>query len=146
MTGRTPSARLGCVECDETRTVSRVLASHPIVAFVATSNPSRALAFYRDVLGLPLVSDDPYAMLFDARGTKLRIQKVSEVAVAPYTALGWSVPNIATAVKALTAKGVKFQRYGHFEQDPLGVWRSPSGQQVAWFHDPDGHTLSITQY
>jgi predicted enzyme related to lactoylglutathione lyase len=59
--------------------------------------------------------------------------------------LGWVVDDIAARVRELSARGVEFQRYGAVQQDELGVWRSPSGARVAWFKDPDGNTLSLTQ-
>ncbi|HVW09658.1 MAG TPA: VOC family protein [Bryobacteraceae bacterium] len=123
------------------------LADHNLVGFIAASDPERAKRFYRDTLGLPLVSEElPFALVFDARGTMLRVTMVKEVAAAPYTVLGWSVPDIAAAVKALTAAGVRFQRYERMQQDELGIWTAPGGAKVAWFQDPDGNTLSISQH
>ena len=121
------------------------LGSHEIIAFVATRDPDRAKTFYRDTLGLPLVSEDPFALVFDAHGTMLRVTTVPQVAVAAYTVLGWRVPNIVTAARDLQKAGVTFERYAGMRQDERGVWKSPSGALVAWFKDPDGNTLSITQ-
>jgi catechol 2,3-dioxygenase-like lactoylglutathione lyase family enzyme len=122
-----------------------MLESHPIVAFVATTNPSRAKAFYAQTLGLRLVSEDGFALAFDAGGTMLRVAIVQALQPAPYTVLGWIVPDIQSAVRDLLARGVDFQRYEWMKQDDLGVWSSPSGARVAWFADPDGNTLSLTQ-
>jgi catechol 2,3-dioxygenase-like lactoylglutathione lyase family enzyme len=102
------------------------------------------LAFYGTVLGLPLLEDTPFALVFDAHGTRLRVQKVQQVVVAPYTVLGWRVPDIRAAVQALAAKGVEFRRYPGIDQDELGIWMAPGDTQVAWFRDPDGHTLSLS--
>ena len=123
-----------------------MLAAAQLVAFVATTNPQRAVAFYRDTLGLRLVSEDPFAVVFDANGTMLRIQIVREATVAGYTALGWRVPSIAASVNELSKAGVVFERYPGLPQDYLGIWTSPSGARVAWFKDPEGHTLSLTQF
>jgi len=123
-----------------------MLANSPIVAFVATTDPSRAKAFYRDVLGLLLISEDEYALVFDAHGTMLRIAIVSEIFLAPYTVLGWQVDGIDAAARGLAAKGVKFERYAWMEQDDLGIWSAPSGAKVAWFKDPDGNLLSVSQH
>jgi catechol 2,3-dioxygenase-like lactoylglutathione lyase family enzyme len=125
---------------------SRKLGSHEIIAFVATNDPHRAKAFYRDTLGLSLVSEDPFALVFDAHGTMLRVTTVPQVAAAAYTVLGWRVPNIMTASNDLRNAGVTFERYAGMGQDERGVWKSPSGARVAWFKDPDGNTLSITQF
>jgi catechol 2,3-dioxygenase-like lactoylglutathione lyase family enzyme len=117
-----------------------------LIAFVSTADPSRALAFYRDTLDLPLIADEPFALVFDAAGTMLRVTKVQQVTPAPYTVLGWQVDDIAAAVRELTACGVTFQRYEGMSQDRSGIWTSPSGAKIAWFKDPDGNVLSLTQF
>jgi catechol 2,3-dioxygenase-like lactoylglutathione lyase family enzyme len=117
-----------------------------LIAFVSTADPSRAMAFYRDTLGLRLTADEPFALVFDASGTMLRVTKVKQVVTAAYTVLGWQVDDIAAAVEQLTGKGVTFQRYEGMIQDPSGVWTSPGGAKVAWFNDPDGNVLSLTQF
>src|SRR5262249_50281913 len=114
-------------------------------AFVATKEPSRARAFYEGCLGLRLVKDDTWALVFDANGTVLRIQKVEELPIARHTILGWLVPNITTAVRELQKKGVSFEHYPFLRQDESGIWTTPEGARVAWFKDPDGNVLSITQ-
>ena len=116
-----------------------------MTAFVATTDPERAKAFYGDTLGLPLVSDDPWALVFSAAGAVLRIQKVERHTPHPFTALGWSVPDVAADVAALASRGVRFERYEGMQQDAAGVWTSPSGAKVAWFKDPDGNVLSLTE-
>jgi hypothetical protein len=94
------------------------------------------------------VSDDQFALVFDANGVMVRVVDVSSVPgfqPAPFTILGWSVSDIGKAVKGLQKKGVKFERYHGMQQDQLGVWSSPSGAKVAWFKDPDGNVLSVTE-
>jgi catechol 2,3-dioxygenase-like lactoylglutathione lyase family enzyme len=122
-----------------------MLKSRPIVAFVATTDPKRAKAFYAKTLGLHLVSEDGFALAFDAGGTMLRVAIVNALQPAGYTVLGWIVPDIAKAVRALVKRGVTFQRYQWMQQDDLGIWSSPSGARVAWFTDPDSNTLSLTE-
>jgi catechol 2,3-dioxygenase-like lactoylglutathione lyase family enzyme len=122
------------------------LGSAKLVAFVTVSNATRARAFYRDVLGLRLVSEDNFALVFDANGTMLRVAIAAHVTAAPYTALGWEVADIAATVRELAAAGVQFERYPGMQQDDLGIWQSPSGARVAWFKDPDGNTLSVSQH
>jgi catechol 2,3-dioxygenase-like lactoylglutathione lyase family enzyme len=122
-----------------------MLAADDVIAFVATADPGRARAFYVDTLGLPLEDESPFALVFRANGTMLRVAIAEEVVPAPYTVLGWAVSDIAARVRELAARGVVFERYGGMEQDELGVWRSPSGARIAWFKDPDGNTLSLTQ-
>jgi catechol 2,3-dioxygenase-like lactoylglutathione lyase family enzyme len=120
--------------------------AHKTVAFAATSRPAMARSFYRDVLGLRLVSEDEFALAFDAHGTMLRVSIVKEVVPAGYTVLGWQVSDIMAAAKRLQKVGVRLQRYPGMSHDEQGVWTSPSGAKVGWFKDPDGNTLSITQF
>jgi catechol 2,3-dioxygenase-like lactoylglutathione lyase family enzyme len=122
------------------------LGSRKLVAFVATAAPAKAKKFYRDTLGLRLVDENPFALVFDAHGTMLRVTQVEKVVVAGYTVLGWQVPDIADMVMRLKKAGVRFQRYDGMGQDRLGIWQSPSGAKVAWFTDPDGNTLSVTEH
>ena len=122
-----------------------MLGNATITAFVATANPARSKRFYRDTLGLRLVSDDRFAIAFDCNGVELRIQKVEKVRPHSFTALGWHVANVRRAIARLAKLGVTFERYSFLEQDDLGVWQAPSGAKVAWFKDPDGNLLSLTQ-
>ena len=117
-----------------------------LVAFVATRDPSSAKAFYRDKLGLTLTSEDAFALAFDVQGTMLRVTTVREIAVAAYTVLGWHVADIAASVKNLMNAGIRLERYKGLPQDDLGIWTTPDGAKVAWFKDPDGNVLSITQF
>ena len=116
------------------------------VLFLATANAERSRTFYEQVLGLAFVADEPPALVFRVGDRMLRIQKVDRVQAAPYTALGWAVPDIRQTVHDLSAKGVVFQRYDGLNQDADGIWPAPSGASVAWFQDPDGHVLSLTQF
>jgi len=123
------------------------LTSAPVMAFVATTDPARARGFYEGVLGLRLASDElPFALVFDAHGTMLRVTAVRELAPAQYTVLGWRVADIGDAVRQMAAAGVQFERYNGMNQDEQGVWKSPGGARVAWFKDPDANTLSLTQF
>src|SRR5260370_20270337 len=123
------------------------LQEQPLICFVATRYPDRAKTFYRDTLGLPLVSEElPFALVFDAHGTMLRVTVVEKLSAAGYTVLGWHVSNVVAAALALKKAGVQFERYPGMEQDELGVWQAPGGAKVAWFKDPDRNTLSISEH
>ena len=117
-----------------------------IIGFVATRNPASARKFYEETLGLAFISEDPFAVVFDVNGTMLRVQKVQELLPARHTVLGWDVQDIRVEIEALTKKGVRFERFDGLPQDELGIWTSPSGGKIAWFKDPDGNTLSLTQF
>ena len=121
------------------------LAENRLMAFLATRDGARARAFYADTLGLRVLSDDGFALALDAGGTMLRIQKVGAFTPHPFTAMGWQVPDIEATVHALTRVGVTFQRFPGMDQDARGIWQSPSGARIAWFQDPDGNTLSLSQ-
>jgi catechol 2,3-dioxygenase-like lactoylglutathione lyase family enzyme len=116
------------------------------VLFLATANAERARAFYELVLGLAFVADEPPALVFRVGESMLRIQKVEQVHPVPYTALGWEVSDIRQTVRDLRTAGVVFQRYDGMNQDADAIWLAPSGASVAWFRDPDGHVLSLTQF
>jgi catechol 2,3-dioxygenase-like lactoylglutathione lyase family enzyme len=127
-------------------TTSPVLGSHKIMAFLATRGRVRAQAFYGDTPGLRFVSDDSYALVFDANGIMLRISPVPEWTPPRHTVLGWEVPDIVATVEALEKGGVKLQRYSFMQQRERGIQTFPGGARVAWFQDPDGNTLSGTQF
>lgn len=122
-----------------------MLGNEELIAFAATTDPSRARDFYGGTLGLEIVEITPYACVFRVRKTVLRVAVVDRVEPVPYTVLGWSVRDIAAIVRELVAHGVPTLRYDGMDQDDLGIWKAPSGSQVAWFRDPDGNTLSLTQ-
>lgn len=123
------------------------LGSQQLVAFLPTRNPEQARKFFEGTLGLPLVSDQlPWALVFDAHGTTLKVVNAPPYDPLPFTVLGWDVDDVEATVKELRAAGVEFMRYPNMEQDENGVWTSPAGAQVAWFKDPDGNTLSVSQH
>jgi len=124
----------------------RMLESSKLMAFVATTDAPRARRFYEGQLGLTVTADDPFALVLDANGTMVRVQKVPSVPEAQYTILGWEVPDIRARVDALGAKGVTFERVKSLPQDERGIWTAPDGTQVAWFRDPDRNLLSLTQF
>jgi catechol 2,3-dioxygenase-like lactoylglutathione lyase family enzyme len=125
-----------------------MLGNADVVAFVPTRDPARARDFYERTLGLAFISDDQFALVFSANGVTVRIANVSTVedfTPAPFTILGWRVPNAEAAVRELGSKGVAFERFPGMEQSPAGVWTSPAGAKVAWFKDPDGNILSVAE-
>jgi catechol 2,3-dioxygenase-like lactoylglutathione lyase family enzyme len=146
----TLSGDLAQVRAQENRYAVFMLNKRPIVAFLATNDSERSKQFYMEVLGLELQEESPFALVFDLNGTTLRIQKTRGHVPAPHTALGWESRAIADDVRALLARGVHFERFAGMEQDELAIWSPPGppGQaraQVAWFKDPDGNLLSLSQ-
>lgn len=116
-----------------------------LMAFVPIRDANRARSFYRDTLGLRLVDEDRFALVFEIEGVHLRATVVGEFQPQRFTVLGWQVADAAATARRLSAVGVHFERYAGMEQDELGLWSAPGGARVAWFRDPDGNVLSITQ-
>ncbi len=123
-----------------------MLGQNKIIAFIPTKDAAAARSFYEGLLGLRFISDDKFAIVMDANGTMIRIVRVGDFTPAPFTILGWEVSDIHQNVADLAAKGLTFTRYPYIEQGPDGVWSAPGGAKVAWFVDPDGNTLSLSQH
>jgi len=123
-----------------------MLTHSPLIAFIPTKDTTRARRFYEKILGLRFLSDDSFAIVMDANGTMVRIVRVEDFTPFPFTILGWQVNDIHKIIAEMTGKGVTFTRYPYFEQSPDGVWTAPGGAKVAWFTDPDGNTLSLSQH
>jgi catechol 2,3-dioxygenase-like lactoylglutathione lyase family enzyme len=123
------------------------LSQYKIIGFVTIVDVARAKSFYRDQLGLRLVTEEPpFALVFEANGIMLRLGMGKELPQNPGTVLGWQVPDLTAAVQDLKQAGVRFERYEFLEQDPMGIWTSPTGARVAWFKDPDGNVLSLSEH
>ena len=123
-----------------------MLAAFDIVGFVPVRDFKKARAFYEGILGLKVTNEDAFAIAIDANGIMLRLTKVGNFTPAQFTILGWQVPAIEQAVAGLRERGVIFMRVPGLVQDDLGIWSAPSGAKVAWFKDPDGNTLSVSQH
>ena len=121
-----------------------VLGDATVSTFVPTLFRDAARAFYEETLGLRLVNETPFALLFEVNGTPLRVTTVQELDPQPFTLLGFDVADILGTALALAERGVVFERYDGFDQDPRGIWHAPGGDKVAWFRDPDGNLLSIS--
>jgi predicted enzyme related to lactoylglutathione lyase len=116
-----------------------------VVAFVPTKDFKSAQEFYEATLGLPLMAKDDLALMFEVGGTRIRIAKVAKSQPAAFTILGWRVADVQQTASSLAKRGVTFERFPGMKQDKLGIWTAPSGARVAWFKDPDGNVLSISQ-
>jgi catechol 2,3-dioxygenase-like lactoylglutathione lyase family enzyme len=116
-----------------------------VIAFLPTTDPARAREFYAGTLGLELVDENQFALVFRINGTMLRVTTVQSFEPQPFTVLGWQVPAVEEAIRTLAARGIRFERFEGMGQDELGVWTSPAGGRIAWFKDPDGNTLSVAE-
>lgn len=123
-----------------------MLGTSPPVCFVLAADMARVRRLYTDTLGLTETGEDPFAVSYDLAGTTLRLTRIEDHQPGPHTVLGWQVTDIEAAIDALAAKGVQMAIYDGYGQDARGVWTHPgSGAKIAWFHDPEGNNLSLTQ-
>ena len=123
-----------------------MLASSKVIGLVPTKDSTTARAFYEGKLGFQFVSDDPFALVLRAGETMVRIAKAQNFTPAPYTVLGWEVRDIEAVVRWLQERGVVFEKYPFVQDQELGIWTAPGGNKVAWFKDPDGNVLSVSQH
>jgi len=123
-----------------------MLKSAKIVAFLQVSDRAKAKEFYVDVVELRFISEDPFALVVESNGTRVRIGEAPDHKPAQGTVLGWEVPDIEEAVADLLPRGIELQHYGFSGQDERGIWTTPNGDKVAWFKDPAGNVLSVTQH
>lgn len=122
-----------------------MLETSQAVAFLPSEDLDRSERFFRDVLGLPLVSRSPYASVYAIGAAALRVAKVDGLRPQPFTVFGWLVRDLRTVIEELRERGTLVLRYPELDQDDQGVWTSPNGDLVVWFHDPDSNVLSLTQ-
>jgi len=123
------------------------LSKYHIIAFASIYDVEKAKEFYGGKLGLRLLDEEPpFALVYDANGTMVRLGMGKEPPQSRGTVLGWEVPDAVAAVKELLAVGITFERYGFMQQDELGIWTTPTGAKVAWFKDPDGNILSLSEH
>ncbi len=118
-----------------------------LIGFVPITDGERARTFYADLLGLEFVQDDGFAIVFRSGNNMVRLVRMPAVTPAQFTILGWeAAAAIEDEVRRLAAAGVSFLRFSFFQQDDLGIWTAPNGNKVAWFNDPDGNVLSLSQH
>jgi len=123
-----------------------MLASGKLIGFVPTKDSRRARDFYEGKLGFQFISDDQFALVMRAGESMIRIAKAGKFTPAQYTVMGWEVTDIEAMVKWLNSRGVEFEKYPFVQDRELGIWTTPNGDKVAWFKDPDGNVLSLSQH
>jgi len=123
-----------------------MLSSGKLIGFVPTKDSNRSREFYEGKLGFTFLSDDQFALVMQAGESMIRIAKAGKFTPAQYTVMGWEVTDIETMVKWLNGRGVTFEKYPFVQDQKLGIWTTPNGDKVAWFKDPDGNVLSLSQH
>ena len=101
----------------------------------------RSEAFYADVVGLRKLFRFGDLTFFDCAGVRLLLEKTHDpVAFRPQGCVYFRCADIALAVAELARRGVAFTHPAHLiaRMDDHDLW-------MAFFHDPDGHTLALMQ-
>jgi len=122
-----------------------MLASKDMVGFILTKDYDKSREFYESKLGFAFVSLDQFALVMKTEANMIRIVKVPDSTALRSTVLGWEVGDVEAIVTWLAGRGVVFDKYP-FVKDERGIWTAPSGDKVAWFKDPDGNVLSVSQH
>ncbi len=122
------------------------LSQQKLVGFVITTDYDRARDFYEHKLGFQFVSLDQYALVMRTASNMIRIVKLKEFNPARYTVLGWEVDDIEAIVSSLGRQGVTFEDYPFIQDHERRIWTAPGGDKIAWFKDPDGNVLSVSQH
>jgi catechol 2,3-dioxygenase-like lactoylglutathione lyase family enzyme len=123
-----------------------MLSAGKLVGFVPTKDSARSREFYEGKLGFNFVSDDQFALVMQAGKSMIRIAKAGKFTPAQYTVMGWEVTDIEAVVTWLNGRGVSFEKYPFVQDQERGIWTTPNGDKVAWFKDPDGNVLSLSQH
>lgn len=123
-----------------------MLASGKLIGFVPTKDSIKAREFYEGKLGFQFISDDQFALVMQADESMIRIVKGAKFTPAQYTVMGWEVTDVEAMVQWLNKRGVTFEKYPFVQDQKLGIWTTPNGDKVAWFKDPDGNVLSLSQH
>ncbi len=112
----------------------------------SVDDEARALAFYRDALGLKVVQTPMGLQLDVTGGAPVFVYGKQDHVPASFTVLNFEVADIDAAVDELTAAGVTMEIYPGTHQDEKGIARGKAahhGPDIAWFLDPAGNILSV---
>jgi len=123
-----------------------MLTAGKMVGFVLTKDYEQARAFYEGKLGFDFVSLDQFAMVMRAGENMIRIVKMPDFVPLRSTVLGWEVGDVEAVVGWLVGRGVAMEKYPWVQDKERGIWTTPDGNKVAWFKDPDGNVLSVSQH
>lgn len=123
-----------------------MLASSRMTGFLLTRDYEAARKFYEGKLGFSFVSQDQFALVVQAGESQVRIVKMEGMTPLQSTVLGWRVQGIEAVVDWLRQRGVEFEKYPFVQDKERGIWTAPSGDKVAWFKDPDGNVLSVSEH
>jgi catechol 2,3-dioxygenase-like lactoylglutathione lyase family enzyme len=123
-----------------------MLSSAKLIGFIPIKDYDAARAFYEGKLQCEFVSHDQYALVLRAGPHMIRVVKLPNYTPLQATILGWEVPDVPAAVQWLASRGVATEKYPWVSDKETGIMTFPNGDKVAWFKDPDGNVLSVSQH
>jgi catechol 2,3-dioxygenase-like lactoylglutathione lyase family enzyme len=123
-----------------------MLTAGKMVGFVLTKDYEGARAFYEGKLGFTFVILNQFALVMRAGENMIRIVKMPDFVPLRSTVLGWEVSDVEGVVTWLAGRGVETEKYPWVADKERGIWTTPGGDKVAWFQDPDGNVLSVSQH
>ena len=113
---------------------------------LTTADLERSTRFYRDILGLSLITsfDPPGLAFFQVGDIRLSIQKVDEVEAAS-SVLYFRVQDIGAATQSLKDNAIELERKPEliFRDDQGQFGEAGEEEWMAFFRDPDGHLLAL---
>ena len=114
-------------------------------ATLPTSDLARARRFYEEALGLRPEMVTEGGVMYGSGGTQFFVYP-SRNKAGGHTQMSWLVKDIKAEVAGLKAKGVMFEEYDRPGIKTVeSVVQSGPAVWTAWFKDPDGNLLSISQ-
>ena len=125
-----------------------MLANSKAFSGFSVDDLEQARKFYGETLGLTVTDLEMEGLLRlgVADGPGVLVYAKPDHVPATFTVLNFPVPDIETAVDALAARGVQFERYEAMASsfDDKGIFRG-GGPLIAWFTDPAGNVLSVLE-
>ncbi len=115
----------------------------------AVKDLKKAKDFYSKSLGLKVAEEKQMGLLNLelGKGNRVMVYPKPDHKPANYTMLNLVVKNIDQAVADLTKRGVKFEKYKGFGQEPNGIARGGPGRgpDIAWLKDPSGNIVAVLE-
>src|SRR6266436_4395014 len=105
---------------------------------VTVGNLDRAVVFYRDTLGMPLLFQVPNMAFFDCGGIRLMLGLAEKPGEIFSSVIYYRVDQIQQAYEVLSLRGVEFEAKPHLiaKMPDHDLW-------MAFFRDPDRNLLAL---
>jgi catechol 2,3-dioxygenase-like lactoylglutathione lyase family enzyme len=123
-----------------------VLSEYPVFTILLSTDMAASRAFYRDALGLEVISEsEERIFLRSGGGTGLLISRSTIGTSDTQTQVAWRVPDIRIAIADLRARGVRIEEYEPPDPPTVDGVADMGHSWAAWFIDPSGNVLSVIQ-